>query len=503
MRIMVAKIFLGIRRIENMIAEAPLGWGLIIICAEIIIASRVILEIIFSSGMFDAVLAVPIAMTAPAVFFNVWFFALFMSLITCLSFFSAQPVKKVARVLLCGLPIILLPPIGLILGILDRFTFLVGTWKEILYHAATVTIYYERFGAFFATEIIIFLLGTFCFFVLHVSKIRSVIGTLAAYGVLIFFGTQPVLFEAAARSNFFAFSFDQQYAFFNIFLLSISSGIVFLLAHRGKVKDVFFRFRPHRAEFFLVLCIVMLIGALHSGHFYAFNFAAGLLLFYFLTIHAVTANDIADVGIDRISNPSRLYVSGMLEKKSIHALSGIALAAVGVMLIVFQSRVLFLISLVNIGASTLYSALRFRKNPFSVAIPALGWSSAVFYGFFSQNPSFSSVPLSLFTHFSAFFILFLFFIPLKDIKDIDGDTKEGVRNFITMAGYEKGRIITAISIALSFPAFAIVEGSIPMFVYALFFSILAALFVMKYERWKERPLFLLLLAFLLLALFVL
>lgn len=485
------------RRIVSAIEEAPLGWGFIIICAEAIIALRIALEITFSYGS-EQVFSTYVSI----VFFNAWFLALFFSLTLCLSVIGRIPQKNVSRVLLCGLPIILLPPIGLILGISDRFTFLIGTWKEILYHAVTFTMYYERFGVLFAVEIIIFLIGAFFFLTLHRSVIRSLMGMLAAYGVLIFFGTEPVFFETLLKNNFFGFVNDQRYAFLHIVLLTASGALIFFQERAGQVRHMLSRFRPRRMMFFLSLCVAMLMGALASGHFHFLNFAAGLLLFCFLIAHALLINDMADVAIDRVSNPTRPYPSGALEKGTMHFLHGAALVALVAMLVVFQSPALLIITAVNVVLSVVYSTFRLRKNSFSFLLAAWGWGSAVLYGFFAQDPSSAFIPAFVLTLFYAFFLLLCFFIPVKDIKDIAGDAGEGVRNFMTMTGYEKGKIVTAIGASISFPAFAIVIGDASMLIFSLFFSVCAGIFIMRYERFGERPLFLLLFSFLLLGIFV-
>ncbi|MCR4323332.1 MAG: UbiA family prenyltransferase [Candidatus Azambacteria bacterium] len=485
------------RRIVSAIEEAPLGWGFIIICAEAIIAFRIALEITFSHVLND-VLSIYVSI----VFFNAWFLALFFSLILYLSFVGKIAQKKVARVLLFGLPVILLPPIGLILGISDRIVFLVGTWKEVLYHAATFLMFHEYLGVFFAIEIIIFLIGVFFFLTLHGAVIRSFIGVIVAYGVLIFLGTEPVFFETILKSGSFGFSYDQRFAFLNIVLLTASGILIFFRERVGQARHILSRFRPRRMMFFFSLCIAMLMGALASGHFYFLNFSAGLLLFCFFIAHTLLINDMADVAVDRVSNPARPYPSGALGKGTMHFLHGAALVAMGAMLVVFQSPALFVITAVNIVLSVAYSTFRLRKNPFSFLLAAWGWGSAVLYGFFAQDPSSAFISTSALTLFYAFFLLLCFFIPVKDIKDIVGDAREGVRNFMTMAGYEKGKIVTAISASISFPAFAIVMDDALMLISSLFFSVCAGIFIMRYERFGERPLFLLLFFFLLLGIFV-
>ena len=486
-----------IRHILGAIEEIPLRWGFIIVIAEVIVALRIFLEITMST-VFHDVISLPVTV----IFFNTWFLSLFFFLVICLSIASRIPLIKVAKVLICGLPIILIPPIGLMLGVSDKFTFLVGTWKEILYDAVTFTMFHEHFGFFFAIEIIIFLLGAFFFLISHTSWSRSILGVFAAYGTLIFFGTQPVFFEKIFANNFFGFSHDQQFALLNTILLLASFIFIFLYKQAGLMRSMFFRFRSGRILFFLALCVAMIMGALESDHFYLFNFIIGLLLFCLFVAHTLLVNDMADIAIDRISNPLRPYSSGILKKNDMYFLNAATLIGLGVLLFIIGSIPLYIITMMNIAASTLYSPFRFRKNPFSFLLPALGWSTAVFYGFFAQNPFPTSIPFSVLVLYMSLFLLFCFFIPIKDVKDIVGDTKEGVKNYMTIFGYREGRAVTAASASLSFPAFSFMIGNSLLFMLSIIFSACTLFFVMRYERFGERPLFFLLLFFLLTAIFV-
>lgn len=481
----------------GIIEEIPLTWGFIVIIAEAIIATRIFLEISLSN-VFHDVISLPVSI----IFFNTWFLALFFSLVICLSIAGNAPRIHAAKGLLLGLPIILLPPLGLLMGFSDRFTFLIGTWKEIAYDAITFTMFHEHFGFFFAVEIILFLSGVFFFLVFRTSALRSILGTLAAYGTLIFFGTQPVFFERFFEKNSFGFSHDQQFALLNIALVLIVCVFLFLNERGVRMRDMYTHFRPRRILFFLALCVAMIMGALEADHFYLFNFIIGLALFCLIVIHALVVNDIADVAIDRISNPTRLYVRGILKRNDMRFLSGIMLAGAAALLFVIGSPPLFIVIGMNVAASILYSTLRFRKSLVSFLFPALGWSSVVFYGFFTQGPDLTSIPFSLVTLFVSFFLLFCFFIPIKDIKDIAGDAKEGVKNYMTVFGYEGGRGITMASAALSFPAFAFTMRNVALFVFSIVFSTLMLFFIKRNERFGEQSFFLLLFSFLLTAIFM-
>src|SRR3989344_3114543 len=99
-----SKLSVFIRRIEHM----PVGWRGIFILAGLIISVRVIVEGIFDSRTVFSYWT--------AIFWESWYFSLFISFIFLISWVARTPRIKVARLLLAGLPVIFLPLLGLLAG---------------------------------------------------------------------------------------------------------------------------------------------------------------------------------------------------------------------------------------------------------------------------------------------------------------------------------------------------------------------------------------------------
>ena len=64
--------------------------------------------------------------------------------------------------------------------------------------------------------------------------------------------------------------------------------------------------------------------------------------------------------------------------------------------------------------------------------------------------------------------------------------KEKVRNFLTVFGWQKGKIITAISVFFAFIFFAFIMGGPLFFALSFIFAGLGAYFVVYYERIGEK-----------------
>ena len=113
-------------------------------------------------------------------------------------------------------------------------------------------------------------------------------------------------------------------------------------------------------------------------------------------------------------------------------------------------------------------------------------------------PTSSSALVEVWILFFAVFVFLAFFLPVKDLKDFAGDKKEKVRNFLTVFGWKKGKILIAISVFFAFIFFAFIMGSPLFFALSFIFAGLGAYFVIYYERVGEKPSYLNFLAFIVL-----
>lgn len=476
--IQIAKIINFLKFLFDRIENIKLSWKAVFSLTFFIIAIRLILELLMSSFVSQPI--------SSFVFFASWFLALFFSLAVFISYISKNSALRCARLLLIGLPIILIPLIGLWQGKIQYFAFPKGSWGEVFYHLSTFLWFHPSYGVYFTIEIIIFLVAVFIYLLLSVSLIRALIGAVGAYGILIFFALYVKTF-GFIYSNFSITDLPiaKFYTTINLFILLIVGFTVYWRQFPEKAKAFVFAFRPNRLVFLLNMTIMMFVGALFTHTFYIINFLLGFLLFNFFLFYAALSNDLADVEIDKISNPYRPYASGLMTKLEINNLNYIILGIIALILFIMSSRALIFLTSIIVILSVMYSVFRFRNNFFSFLIPAFGESVVILYGYFSQNLAQTVAPSKIIDIFIAFFVLFCFFLPVKDLKDFKGDMRNGVNNFLTVFGWRAGRMIIATMSFFGYMVFAYLTQSQVVSSFSFVFAILGALFIIYYEKFGE------------------
>lgn len=193
---------------------------------------------------------------------------------------------------------------------------------------------------------------------------------------------------------------------------------------------------------------------------------------------SVIVNDIYDFRIDQISNPDR-----PLQKKIFTIREYAELGAVifllsllgGLAVSVKFAAILFVYQLLAWS----YSAPPFRLKRFPVAatlISAIASLAVLFIGFTLVSGDENIRGLS-------WRVIFLFLgaltlsLPIKDFKDIEGDKKYGVFTVPVIFGEEKGRIIVAVGVFISFMLSVFLLNELRLFWWALLFGSLAFLIV--------------------------
>jgi len=472
---------LQFKRLFTYIENLRIGWLGIFLIAGIIILIRIISEPVFDQATIFSYWTL--------IYLGSWFFSIFIVFFLLTSVISKIPTIKCARLFLVGLPVILIPIFGLIFGDTRSFDFLHGTWSEIFFHLITLAAFYPPLGIFFTIELILFLTALFIFFYVKTKSIaRAIFSVIGIYSILTFFAIQPKIINDTWVNLFFLtnLKITQLYAIFNFFLLLFFGLLFFLREKKVKAESIVFHLRPERSFSLITFAVFIALGALNSPHFYLINFLSGFSLFIFFLFYAAVSNDAADLAIDKISNPNRPYAKGVFNAKEMKILQGVILGIIIILVLIIDSMPILILTLVNIGLSILYSVFRFRKFLFSHLIAAAGESTVVLYGYFAQMPTSSSALVEAWILFFAVFVFFAFFLPVKDLKDFAGDKKEKVRNFLTVFGWQKGKIITAISVFFAFIFFAFIMGGPLFFALSFIFAGLGAYFVVYYERIGEK-----------------
>src|SRR3990167_6253777 len=109
-----------LKRLFNFIENFPIGWPGIFLIANAVIFLRVLAEGVFDNQTIFSYWTI--------IFWQSWFLSLFICLIILVSIVAKIKPITAAKFVLTGLPVILLPLIGLLFGFSRYFDFPQGTW---------------------------------------------------------------------------------------------------------------------------------------------------------------------------------------------------------------------------------------------------------------------------------------------------------------------------------------------------------------------------------------
>lgn len=192
---------------------------------------------------------------------------------------------------------------------------------------------------------------------------------------------------------------------------------------------------------FFVVVVAILISQKAQTDLYSILFAS--IAASLVAAAGNIVNDIYDIESDKISHPNRVLVLGMLSpKEAVYLINFLNIIA-----IIIASRVseiLFFLVILSSVILFLYS-FYLKKLPLvgNIVIASLTGLTFVYGGFAAGNPMAAIVP-ALFA-----FLINLIREIVKDMQDIEGDTKAGVITFPNRFGFQKSKsLIAFITIAL-------------------------------------------------------
>lgn len=242
---------------------------------------------------------------------------------------------------------------------------------------------------------------------------------------------------------------------------------------------------------FLGLCFALKGQAISGIDFYnshialAANFITLIFSLVFASHFAIIVNNVADVDIDKISNPSRPLTTGCVAKATYLNLGYVFL----MLSLIYASIVGFYAVLtmsVCMGSYFLYSAypLRFKRLTI-ISKFVVGFNSWVLFslGFFLVQGDFNSYP-SVITF--IFFVVISLVSNFIDIKDIAGDRQYGINTLPVMFGSQLSKLaVSAAYIVLNVILYYLLDNVylLPLF---LLNSLLCCYCINKkhYEEWK-------------------
>ncbi|HAI73951.1 MAG TPA: hypothetical protein DCS28_03815 [Candidatus Moranbacteria bacterium] len=426
---------------------------------------------------------------------NFLFFALaVISIWSILSFFLKVNPQKLSKLLFWSLWAILLPPIidmvktggevfwsFYIIGgpkfIFSQYiSFISGLPSGIVYFGTKIifalAIFFSGLLVFVKTKnllktffsalavySVLFIMGavpSLISFVYYFFDPSKKISEIQPYQVIQLFASPAPIFGVTFDNLKYAFSYNLEFLFFPALLFLLA--ILFFEIDKQKFIVLIKNFRLPQIIYHIGLFLVGLgLGAWKYPENFALNlfsiFAAfDLLLSVLLAWTAsVVVNDLADLKIDSISNSSRPLLTGEISEKEYSAVGWILffLSLFGAILISAKfAALLFVYQLLAFA----YSAKPYRLKRFlfvATFVSALASLVIFFIGFalVSGDQNIQGLPWRV--------ILLLLFcytvsLPLKDFKDIEGDKADGIKTIPVFFGEEKGRLIVASGIFISF-----------------------------------------------------
>ena len=198
----------------------------------------------------------------------------------------------------------------------------------------------------------------------------------------------------------------------------------------------------------LSFLLMLFFGWYFSYSYNIIDLILGLISIFFTWQFCISVNDIFDIEIDKVTNPDRPYVKGLITRKKYIIISSIMIA-ISVISSYFMAIIsmIFVISFIILGY--IYSAPPFRLRKYIIGTIFIGAGSVLSYfaGVYSGV---------LIINWTQFMIGILILIALsmgsvvKDYKDYKGDSKAEVKTLFTIFGLEKGVKIASILLVITF-----------------------------------------------------
>ncbi|HHE32408.1 MAG TPA: bacteriochlorophyll c synthase [Chlorobaculum parvum] len=203
--------------------------------------------------------------------------------------------------------------------------------------------------------------------------------------------------------------------------------------------------QPTLHDYLLLFLIFLMFGPLGTGF-------------------SQSINDLFDLDLDRINEPTRPIPSGRLTKKEAlwnSVVVCLMALAIGVFLWLYIGGIRGLIILVSIASGLfvayIYSAppLKLKKNIITSA-PAVGFSYS-FITWFSANALFSDIRPEVYWLSVLNFFMAVALIILNDFKSAEGDKEGGLKSLTVMIGAKNTFLVSFVIIDLVFICFATLE----------------------------------------------
>lgn len=276
------------------------------------------------------------------------------------------------------------------------------------------TFLYKYFDIFFTGfHRILFADGTWTF------NSREVIIQMFPIGVFFDIGTLTVIFIIMELLLFFV--------------------IGFMLSDKKRMIKIFGFLRP-------VHMIFGMMGVLLGGVIISdlnFDVFIGMVSIAFFIMASFVFNDIKDVKIDRVNKPGRVLPGNVISLKGARMITFLSLFLSLVM--GFMVNRAFFVGIVIAGVVSVYYSMK-KKDIFSSVLTAILFASVIIFGGLAAGEL-----RKVSYHFFIFVMIFIFAREIiKDIEDIKGDRKYGLKTIPIVYGLRRSKLVIKISSIVSF-----------------------------------------------------
>lgn len=211
-------------------------------------------------------------------------------------------------------------------------------------------------------------------------------------------------------------------------------------------------------------------------------------------VYSVHMNDLADISIDTISNPTRPLIQGSLTARDMQESAHILLASA--LLGSFAAGYFpFFMTVLFLSTYHIYSTPPLRLkcvpilSPFLISVAVLATVLSGYF-FISPDKNFHMFPISLAV---GIMVVFTLAVNVRDVKDIAGDRAEGINTLPILFGKD-GIRITGLLFATSFLLIPVFLSFRVLYVIAIPAAIIGYKFVLR-KPYKENYIFMLYFAF--------
>lgn len=436
------------------------------------------------------------------VHFSLFYISLCLSIIILLYLITREKVERIARVVAASFIITpIVPAIDLLLQVVwdyeIKYQYMIPEKTESILknyllffgnHAgATPGIRFEIFIAMICCSFYVFYKTS--------SLLKSLLGAILFYS-LVFWGYFAILFSIQGIERLAGLLYDTSPK-------TMIDTYLFLAIHAFLLVLYFY----NRAYMTAVVRDIRLTRILHYEMMVIFGFALGypdsgrffmslsnIMEIYFVVLSVVFAfifsaitNNIADVTIDKISNPDRPSVTGVIPWETYNIIGFTALFFSIVYSLTAGHMILFLI-ICFIGVYFLYSMppLRMKRIPFfSKGFIALNSLIMLLAGYSFHGKEITSFPPTV-----AVFVLICFTAcsNLIDIKDYEGDKAAGIKTLPVILGLKQSKMIIGIFFAVGYASFPYIMKMPDLYAPSIIFGI-ALLLAINIQPYKDKIVF--------------